>query len=651
MVEMEKALLANNADLAQWKVKFAQDQERLQSYRLGVSSREDQLSSLEMKLAQKEMELQRVRDELELERQQVTLEMETLGSGRTRLRTDWEQLSTEREKLVSQNHEVSRQARDLAERLEHTIEELQLERRARESDRTRLREFETRVVTGEDSVLSMQRQIDLERRKLQDRQRTLARKELEIRGATKSLEANRDGLNSQLSLLTDKIERLLSERSKLDQRRNDLLQSAHAGDEEGLKARLELAFEELEYEQQARELERQQLAAMVSNFGRLREQLNREQQKLLLTLKQLSNDELTGDELEALDPDNLAATDDKAVLELRVEKIEAEVEAVRHEREALAQQRADTQHKLVELERETLHPGETADEDEGQTQDEAPGPKSKKKSQKEEPHPIPVEELAEAAREAGKDESEQVAAFRNLLAGVFGIKKDENATPPEMSLGSLVEEVVPGTARDATTPAVDDDSAHAVEPEVVVTTTATNESDVEPRSPAEQEAEARRVKSRSLAQRMAITSLREVANMSARTAVAEHSKRKLKNKMWRDGVFAVIAFVMGGVYLLGDFAAAISWKTYGWIALVVGVVAIIEMLRTYIRWRRTNSLKKAVAAKSASLDERVDRFAHSEESEAHRPPRPAYSQHPREMFDDTMNDARRTEEANNDAAL
>jgi hypothetical protein len=65
----------------------------------------------------------------------------------------------------------------------------------------------------------------------------------------------------------------------------------------------------------------------------------------------------------------------------------------------------------------------------------------------------------------------------------------------------------------------------------------------------EGKADDRHAKNRDLARRMAMTSLREVANQSARNALAEHTQRKLKRKMWIDGSLACISMGLGGAFL------------------------------------------------------------------------------------------------------
>jgi hypothetical protein len=112
-----------------------------------------------------------------------------------------------------------------------------------------------------------------------------------------------------------------------------------------------------------------------------------------------------------------------------------------------------------------------------------------------------------------------------------------------------------------------------------------------------------------MARRMAMTSLREVANQSARNALAEHTQRKLKRKMWIDGSLACISMGLGGAFLSQNFDQPLSWKTYGGVAVIIGVIAIVEMFRTFIRWQRATSMRKSGARRTRrpSFEDRYDR--------------------------------------------
>ncbi|MFT5092394.1 MAG: hypothetical protein ACI93T_001214, partial [Porticoccaceae bacterium] len=482
-----------------------------------------------------------------------------------------------------------------------------------------------------------------EKQKLLARQRKLSQKETEIKGASKSLEANREGLQSQVAVMTGRIERLLSERDELDGRQQDLTHQLSEADDDHLKERLQMALEELQYEQRARHLERQQLAQMVQQFSHVKQQLTQEQGRMQKTVGELAEDssereqtidlefdfdEVLGSEVSGeADLWDIGETEESR-LEGRVEEIEAEVESLRHERDELAQQREETEEAIDELldeasaEQGDLWAVENNADDESESEKDEESEsneaaidtaveevkeklsfwkarkKSKRKTKKRQ---VALSDLAEAAQEAGTGEEEQLQAFRSMLGSMFGMKKPgddlvDNTAPvespaikPNVSAndeGFSIEEPViiqePSWARNVTPagPEIDRSSSRQVEQGVA------------------DKADDRHAKNRDLARRMAMTSLREVANQSARNALAEHTQRKLKRKMWIDGSLACISMGLGGAFLSQNFDQGLSWRTYGGVAVIIGVIAIIEMFRTFIRWQRATAMRKSGARRT-----------------------------------------------------
>ena len=104
-----------------------------------------------------------------------------------------------------------------------------------------------------------------------------------------------------------------------------------------------------------------------------------------------------------------------------------------------------------------------------------------------------------------------------------------------------------------------------------------------------------------------MTELREVANESARSALATHSQQKLRRQMWMDGTLACISLGMGGAYLTQESPQAL-WVTCGWAAVVIGVVAIIQLLRNFLGWQRIHSLRKAGGKRSVNQNRFEDKY-------------------------------------------
>ena len=145
-----------------------------------------------------------------------------------------------------------------------------------------------------------------------------------------------------------------------------------------------------------------------------------------------------------------------------------------------------------------------------------------------------------------------------------------------------------------------------------------------------------------------MTSLREVANQSARNALAEHTQRKLKRKMWIDGSLACISMGLGGAFLSQNFDQGLSWRTYGGVAVIIGVIAIVEMFRTFIRWQRASAMRKSSARRTRrpSFEDRYDR----QTPEIQQGPATTWPPHPQHSHQPVDASTEVTEEATSTAA-
>jgi hypothetical protein len=50
------------------------------------------------------------------------------------------------------------------------------------------------------------------------------------------------------------------------------------------------------------------------------------------------------------------------------------------------------------------------------------------------------------------------------------------------------------------------------------------------------------------------------------------------------------------------------WLTCGWAGVVIGVVAIIQLLRNFLGWQRIHSLRKAGGKRSVSRNKFEDKY-------------------------------------------
>jgi hypothetical protein len=90
---------------------------------------------------------------------------------------------------------------------------------------------------------------------------------------------------------------------------------------------------------------------------------------------------------------------------------------------------------------------------------------------------------------------------------------------------------------------------------------------------------------------------------------------------------------LGGAFLSQNFEQSMSWKTYGGVAVIIGVIAIIEMFRTFIRWQRATAMRKSGGTRRTrrpSFEDRYDR--HTPDTQpapsAAWPPQPQHSHQP-----------------------
>jgi hypothetical protein len=537
------------------------------------------------------------------------------------------------------------------------------------------------MAEGQAALSDVQRNLENERQTLASRQHDLMQRESGIKGAHKSLLANRDGLSSQLVLMTQKLERLMSDRTELDARRERTMQDLESAGADDVPARLELALEELKFERRARKIEREQLAAMANQFSHVREQLTGEQARFVNALNDLANRDLAALEVQGLDDsaehfslgDLDAASDDERALFNQVADVESEIES-------LGDEQADIKQKLEETERR-LDDLDGADPNDDDLSDSGSDDSDEKENAA-----VSVEELTKAAKQSANDAAGQTKAFRSMLASVFGIRKkkksikksdDSNAQSAKESASQdkVIEESLAESDDESGSDEVETEDgdvqpndASASEPtdetadETADETLAIDEPDQEepewakevvPDGPEVDRVRAetvedepdpeehRRRKNRELAGRMAMTSLREVANQSARNALAEHTQRKFRRKMWVDGTLACIAMGLGGTYLRRDFDQPISWDIYGWVAIVVGVIAAVEMLRTFVRWQRVSSMRRACNRKKESADNqnRYDRLIRERQDMLN--PTVGFSRHSHEHEHDSLKDKTR----------
>jgi hypothetical protein len=88
--------------------------------------------------------------------------------------------------------------------------------------------------------------------------------------------------------------------------------------------------------------------------------------------------------------------------------------------------------------------------------------------------------------------------------------------------------------------------------------------------------------------RAGVGSLREIANLSARAAVAKHTTKKLRRSFAVTLPLTIVAFVLAGtIYLLASYKSRFHSLTFG--AMMVGLISAVELGRSWWKLKRAES--------------------------------------------------------------
>ncbi|MBT6487248.1 MAG: hypothetical protein HOK71_21575, partial [Planctomycetaceae bacterium] len=91
------------------------------------------------------------------------------------------------------------------------------------------------------------------------------------------------------------------------------------------------------------------------------------------------------------------------------------------------------------------------------------------------------------------------------------------------------------------------------------------------------------------ATRADMRSLRELANLSARTALATHATKEMRGKMFVSSLLTVVAFTVAAVLFTGKLWGPMSYEATGWAAALVGVIMAAELMRSTLLVHRVKS--------------------------------------------------------------
>jgi hypothetical protein len=119
-----------------------------------------------------------------------------------------------------------------------------------------------------------------------------------------------------------------------------------------------------------------------------------------------------------------------------------------------------------------------------------------------------------------------------------------------------------------------------------------------------------------------LASMREVANLTARTAIARHTWRKHRSMLAVKFTLATFAFAFAFVLALTGLFGSKSYGVFVWSSIAVGCVMLLELARSVVKIRRAKSRKQMFS--QASESEFARRFSGKtgEESGDSEPVRP-----------------------------
>jgi hypothetical protein len=103
--------------------------------------------------------------------------------------------------------------------------------------------------------------------------------------------------------------------------------------------------------------------------------------------------------------------------------------------------------------------------------------------------------------------------------------------------------------------------------------------------------------------RAGVGSLREIANHSARTAVARHTARKLRQSVAITLPLSIISFVLAGVlFFIGGIDAKFYSQAFG--TVMLGMIVLIELAHSF--WKMRNAHRARVSRTQQNGDDAVE---------------------------------------------
>ncbi|MCH7990073.1 MAG: hypothetical protein IID46_13105 [Planctomycetes bacterium] len=92
--------------------------------------------------------------------------------------------------------------------------------------------------------------------------------------------------------------------------------------------------------------------------------------------------------------------------------------------------------------------------------------------------------------------------------------------------------------------------------------------------------------------RFDLTTLRGVANLSARSAIAQHTTKKLRSKILVKTLLSMIGFSIAAVLLSSELLLNDSYKVFGIAAAAIAAVSVLEVIRSSFLVHEMRTLKQ-----------------------------------------------------------
>ncbi len=531
----QAAQLARDAEECQ-QLRKSLEAERL-ALESGRSDLQQQRERWEAERRDLESALESARSQLAQDQQSLQAEKETLHSRKTDLETEWRELNSERATLDRLSSELQEQQAE-HDRQARSLEQQEQRLAARQTEWSQ--EWEARQ--SEAAAVAEQELADA-RRDLAEQQERLKAAQVRFHEERRAWEEDRQAWEEQLAAETgpgtsdSRSSNALDTLSRLDEVVNSELDHDERPD---LSAETSDPFEAI----------RAQYGISRSEYDR--EELPAEEHEIHEAPRSLwapdTQDEMAAEGHTAAE---LPATEeDLSVVDLRARLAEMFSMELSESRPA-PRDEIDEVTSIDESEPVESSSRETDDADSDE-----PAP-----TQYLEPEPEPVPVRTEYAEEPVADEYDSVESYMQRL-----LDRNRKSSTPEVHVSDrYVSSTTPARQKRAAAQTVSEFDDSVPTP------------NVEPEAPAEVKPVVPRNPVDTLKMRAGLDSLRHVANISARHAIAQSKWKKMRTTVAMQGFLVAIAGVVGMSIVTGKWLGLSGTDLWGWLALLIAAALGVKV--------------------------------------------------------------------------